>query len=1035
MLPANAPAPLDSTQPASAASSLDGGSVPDTDSSTLGKGKEAMNPIVGEASPTKPLVTGQRVSRQARERLKGPTQGHSLRERTNSPIRGSPHRPPQGENPFSIPYPPRIGTPDPLITSGGRPPPHLAALIRRQSLDRAAQHTSIKPPPLPAEPSYAVPDLVHTGFYPPGTQLVTEDGLPMTIHHCANAIKPREVRGLPFPSNLCYPYCRACDLNLSPDKPQPPLPKKDTPPKNAVTTRLQIAGLPSNVFVTKFGAHSVNVGLCTQYHAQRNASKGGQNVLERIRQMLAQTADAVSVTADFDVALTQVLALQTIQTPHRYGAVTSTFERWSEVEPAPFYISLPDSAPRYDLDVSNATRYIDASGVPNFKQVANALVSDGNFHHRLAEMLVGSFTSMLGVVDNSTFYAYGCLLAYQLSAYEESGRRYRLRPYVEGAFVLRDVGASQNLDALASAIISDIALGRLVFFVHQLCLEDLQVIAHLASGYPRFEDMPTQHESWHSLASTIHAPTIPVAFYYSGEPPLIPRTGLTVEKILSALNRIAHLRVEAQDLLHGWMRSATMWFGRFTSVGERRKFVTAILEFGGVYWPKPRDHNFMWRLVRTDPLPSTDSSTIAEANTLCLLTAPEFEQASAALAGIMSVGVGSAFHGFNLGGYELSGYACHSNTYSRPRELITRLSTVDRSSQLAVPVIMTIAVAAVKQFSNMTIDAHAWRCAAWSGNYHHVPTEDLKLSWAGMWGHCIPYVVSPLSVAWAFTSWLDIWGLFSPPVDYNLTAEVVRAAIPGVAGWYPDQDAAAYSKLPSSPANFIFAPYGAIVLNVLLQQFDVRRIIPITFREWAPTAKGHASVLRGDSMDYQPTYVSELRTILPGTLRSYRWDKDLVLEPTLRHAHMPQEMWLALRQSPATNTDNAGIFLPSLEVAEDKHVQAWTLDEICPIVGDPAEAKAHSGDDTATQPPPEGTAPPSNQTEVKQVPPAPPDPSTGKSSPKRTPRKSKHKAKDKPSETQAPKQEAHTPPDKPGVTTTKPEGPKQAVPPAPEPEN
>nr|QUS52819.1 hypothetical protein [Mute swan feces associated toti-like virus 2] len=690
------------------------------------------------------------------------------------------------------------------------------------------------------------------------------------------------------------------------------------------------------------GDHSISGEFMTGARPAFASAKKVQNFVRHCHSKVANDDTGVFLPAaaafPCDLAVGNTLCRNNVVGPPNAVDVVHTFNRAHAVAAGqPLDITWTAPVAEDMLPLGEAADYFGSPGIVNSSQLANALPGqldvDQNFARRFAEFM----NVNLSRVDNSSFYASGVLLMQDVLAREAMGQ---VPVFAPGVLAVQyrglNVPAAQQ-DQLIADLRGDLALQAFVFRRRDLDDIDLSVLAALASAAP-LAPGPAGNIS---RGADITRPLINIVVYgaaVAGANPLPAPVMPSAAQIWVSLRKLANLRKERQMLVRGWVRAQCLWNGgrtQYITPAPANVVITtpmtALGETVRVDWPAPRDSNWVWRVLNIAPDLEGDNLFESDAEVLDTVTIGMQDRMGALAAAYMAVGAGTTWHMINIRGNELM--ACGApnqlpGQINMSGEAIRRMVITELDACAAR--IFLLACGTVSLFGTVVVNPLCFKGPSWNAGLNHVPhfNPNMNNLMDFSFHDLVPYVVSPLCIGWAIEEWLDIWGISAGHPKYNLTEEVLATAIVGNQFWYASQGDANYIAYLKTRLKYRYISYGAMVLNVLHQQFAQVASYAMQFEVIHPVEAGTRNAPPIPVPAGALPMVPGLNTLVVGCIVSYRWDLEAAVAPMLASVAVGPGAWTMMSTTKDIPIGSAGINLPKKVVAGNPSADFADLDEI-----------------------------------------------------------------------------------------------------------
>lgn len=628
---------------------------------------------------------------------------------------------------------------------------------------------------------------------------------------------------------------------------------------------------PSAVLDSTFGDNTISGLKVVRIDRDAGDYTIDSDGIETCVALLESRGQQIHYDADHNLQVDGFVTLATAGPNQRHAQLESHWLRWGPICPQPWNITWDRSYVKDSLNMASVSDLLTANE-PNVRKVADILPGESHMQKATAIDLAPRLLSNLNKYDNSSFYAVGMHIALGRLSHAEAGLLPVWAPLHAGTFMYRNITIAGQ--ALMTDLYADLDAAKFVWVWPGLTHMHLFVLEQIASGLPRF--LPVPHAPAVPLFICIHTPNIPMVYYsdLNVVPQALPADA-TASDIFGCLLDFARMRFEEPDLIRGICKAATSFNGTAEMLGGVLQWYNSQLEFGGAYWPLPRDSNWMWRQLKII-FPSLEMPVYSRE--MSVVSSRGIEQMDTSL-GIMAfvynVGMGTTFNYFNLTGADLNQWAMGQQFSTGLASFGKSLFSLPRDD--GVVMIHKAVSATVFKLFGVRLDPTSWRGVEWSAGATLIINLPGLTGWNGVWQATVPYQASILSLTWALKAWADVWGWFAPPIELEVSADYCQVG--GVhAGLWSDQGSQEYSSAAASGAAYCYVSYGILVINALLQQTDALVAPLLHLRPWARSTKVKTS---GGPLIIAPPMVmiAGINTLEPGHLLTYSWQTGDVLAP------------------------------------------------------------------------------------------------------------------------------------------------------------
>lgn len=567
-----------------------------------------------------------------------------------------------------------------------------------------------------------------------------------------------------------------------------------------------------------------------------------------------------------------------------------------------------------DNEIQTPAFTVAGSNLTDVKSVTNGLQNAvGGMSKAMAEGICSVVNCSKQRYSNLSVFTRMWLLHNMLVACEELNTIPEFGDLNNEDIVRIEVNATpQNLPLALTRLQAAITDGWPVFDLSELNPNYIQCMRLVSAG-PQAITMPA--DSPHELLGHCIVWEEKVKWgilYRTGHQPDIPQNiRVSSAMLLDFIHHVARIYNRDDDLVNGFIRASLLITCQIVAVktksgSKTSRIVNSMLEMYTTEMPQTKFDNIIWRLlgcIRSEPiLPNV----ACEAKYLASQNAKYFGHLSTATAAVISLGYSHVFHNINITGSVLTAYS--RNVAKAVATTLLADLTRCKSGQ-AIPLISRWACGYIPQISSMTFSPLALLSHNWSGSGLVAASTNPSHSWRVPWRCAIPYLTQPQSML-SYNLLLDSnWGLTLPGVKGEFAKETKKYGDTHHPYWSAAEGDSAYAIYSQQDISYMLIPYGALAINVIMQQS--RRLItdPLLFISIKRTAAGSVTMgsFPAEWADFEYNIIHELNILKVGTLLNYDWGEEAVMSPVLIHAEQVQQITQILEVSTPTLFRRAGL--------------------------------------------------------------------------------------------------------------------------------
>lgn len=571
--------------------------------------------------------------------------------------------------------------------------------------------------------------------------------------------------------------------------------------------------------------------------------------------------------------------------------------------------------PRLVLDVDiTIPDYLAAGDNLNTRQMTTILQSTvAQTSRPVAEGIASLVSTDRTRSSMLSLFTRAWLIFHQLVALEEFGIQPEVGPLINGDIVqchveLMGAPAAASIDRWRVAIVN----GWPTFQDVEIDAADLECMRTISVGSSGIRtpaqyhwDLITTHIKWHEKANwlilgvTDHMKVIPDAVHP------------TSAKMRTFIVRMCTLLGRQEDMVNGFIRASILATSKVKIVNTKgvisAYMLNSMLEMFSTSMPQSFADNSVWRLLRNQaPTPQLPSCLI-EARMLNSQNQQYYGHLMTLLGLIISLGFSSVFQRFNMTGANLSAYA-RDQPIARATDLITAL-TMCNSKDL-IPPLCLLASGYIPQISSFSVNAASMVTVSWSGYGLNVAGSAPQHSWRRFFPRSVPYLVQPVALLYTGILLDSNWGYSQPGIKGDFATELQSLENRRTRVWAAHLGEEAYVKYAMTPTPYQYIPYGALVLNCIMQ--ECRRLLAgdllfVAMKRVDATAYVPIAARPAAWAEFEWDIIPELLMMRAGSLLTYDWREDAIIAPALVLEQQPSNIHSMLELSSQTLFQKAGI--------------------------------------------------------------------------------------------------------------------------------
>lgn len=635
-----------------------------------------------------------------------------------------------------------------------------------------------------------------------------------------------------------------------------------------------------------------------------------QNFFSGIWRVLAGHEELV-VVGNHHIIITGRLDLPEFRGQVTFSDVQSEFNRTADNDAPPRATQITFDTARQVGRVNPAVfaQYCPG-GLVNQREVAAVLRGEYHLENAMANRIVPLLREDCLTYDNATLSAIAFFLLDYISCLDRLGIGWVAAPAGADRISYLNIGVPDGqADASMTILTEAVVNGRLCMRRREVTAQDIRCMQFIGTGPPyvliddHHRARPIHHYfvtpniNWLVWDTVDHAPVGPGVVTYAD--------------MFSFILKLTHKLVPLDQSVRGFL-TAQLWAN-----GSRHRpdvtrpdcFITATLEVEEITAPGVRGRSLVWCLL-TDQW-TMDSEPLLyerEWDTIVTLNTDQRTALGAAAAAVVSVCVSTAFHHYNINGRCLNTWALRLQA---PVTVFLR-QMLDLQAGYKALGIYIFACNAITEMTGLHLNlenfySHTW-CGMWNNQRPILRTE----IWEGIWQRDIPYTIRPESLEWLVAKWLFEWGLNGPNPTYNISKELLTYSSPNVGGLYIYRGDEKYYETRQSRIPSTYVGYGAFFYNTLAQDTRSQHRATWSFRPLARSSVNdvmeEVDLERG--VVWQPRYHQATFHIIPGTLKTFDWDRQVLLAPILLSRDLPDQVWRGWRNlQPKEHHSHAGFVM------------------------------------------------------------------------------------------------------------------------------
>lgn len=673
------------------------------------------------------------------------------------------------------------------------------------------------------------------------------------------------------------------------------------------TTRAEVSsGNKKSKFIKKEGLHSVYVNGVIELEMDPSYTTGGQNAFTWAYRRVFDSRESVQWnrhSLDWEVNTP-------VRTPFVHGDIKTknyrcAWERFTVAAGMPEKTLISYTSPQVKdrVESESAAEYIKQSGMVNNRAVSDSLIPALEIQKHVAEAIAYKITENLVRYNNKALFTQGVMLAAMLLDLETANVRYVYRE--EGANTVLPINTTPQPGQIANLIHQmDMAnsLGAFVFQRRYVSDADITIMHLLSRGMGAIN---VEGEVMHVFQSFEFGKTR-FAVIGKGFENTVPLVNINSAQVWAFLKKLARNQNMTTDFVEGVVNATRIMNGVIKDQSRKTVFITCTLESSRISLPKPHAHNFMWRIISSEPREVANEHLRADYRELDAMSLDQFMLCSTLLSTMISMGVSTILNRYNLTGRELN--ELHTADIQCPaahallRNLFDNCDGGDRSA------IFVYALSCVTQMSGCVFNSSSFINSPWCDGMRWTGRLLTRNElWAYIWPNRVPYICNPLVIGPYITGMPSIWGLSRPGMSFEIKQECVVRGANGSRAWYVSMGEDKYDKVIESRRPYIFVSYGSTAMNFVLQHTPFRaQELRLCYE--LRRAAGTKVMTTDIALDLdQPDFDDVIPHITPGTLLTYDHRTESQLVPVLYADEMPQNLFGMLSSTNTLKSDYAGV--------------------------------------------------------------------------------------------------------------------------------
>lgn len=469
--------------------------------------------------------------------------------------------------------------------------------------------------------------------------------------------------------------------------------------------------------------------------------------------------------------------------------------------------------------------------------------------------------------------------------------------------------------------------GDMVVLGDRLSDDELFALRVVAAGS---QCMLTEaHNDYQHVGETFKWPPMNIVVLNNGDRELPLARNLSPAAFVGLRAELETWFKESGVGVRGYTRAALMLNGcvktKLGPNGDTARFFTSTLECGKIKLPTPKFHNFIWTWGNFDTQEIAECPFKNDAAALLNGNSSDNNMAGAVVAAQASVSMSTALHKLSFTGRALNNFRKGGNTRSRIFSYLYDLVRIKGNTFAKIWQMMRTTMKALfgSWFANAVFLDQNYN-AEFEMLNADTPNSDY---YQGAFGHSVPYIIHPLSISWSLLGWAPSWGIYAPPVGFDVKADMHihnSGDGPGIychlgeENWETDCVKKDHWNLDR--------PYGITLLNAICQHYNIpaNKEVKVRFIEWERTTT-KALRTTNKTRAFKVTRDVGMLHCQIGQIVTYDWVNDCWYSLVIPIDILPEHAKRGLKYKPVENSVYAGITRPFAEIGVEIHGTAGQM--------------------------------------------------------------------------------------------------------------
>lgn len=334
-------------------------------------------------------------------------------------------------------------------------------------------------------------------------------------------------------------------------------------------------------------------------------------------------------------------------------------------------------------------------------------------------------------------------------------------------------------------------------------------------------------------------------------------------------------------------------------------FIPCSLEIGAASVPRPQGYNYMWRILNLCGSIKQPAWSEVDVDAWKSMAYQDLHVVMAMIAALLSVGTSYSLHVLNM-----SGRSIHDLWNPEPQNSTPYLEGLLYANDVRVEnaPISEVACNIVKKITNLQIHPLMYYMQDFANRFQNYTTRYPNGGYVMASGDTILYLFAPLSVMHFIVELPDVWGLGGQGITLDIDKDMNMYNDPDNRGWFADMGCSDYKNSFKEDCDFKNVPYGAAVLNAVLQHFQAPGItVDLAVRCFVRAGD------EGNQMDIRRYDLAEWDAdslcIKIGTIVTFNWDRKEVLAVCVTGIGEEETAFLTLMRALPKSQLDAGYVL------------------------------------------------------------------------------------------------------------------------------